>query len=117
MTTAIDYANATTNLLKVAIWPAITLFVLFRFGPLVSSVLERSSEFSVKVGGAEVRFSGTEAGPLLASVLAELDQATRDFGPSEKTLFQTVVQSGTGHRRPDQPGGVRFIFPAGRGDA
>jgi hypothetical protein len=88
-----DYANIAADLVKSVVWPAVVLYGLRVLKPDISAILAKAKEFSVKVAGFEVKFSGSEAGSLLADVLSEVDKATRDFGEDEWHLFEAIAKN------------------------
>jgi hypothetical protein len=87
------YANIASELVKSIVWPIVAIYALRIFREDIAGFVAKAKEFSVKVAGVEVKFSGSEAGTLLADVLSEVDKATRDFGDAEWRLFDAIATS------------------------
>lgn len=93
MPSAYDYAHITLELVKAIAWPAVVIYAILVFRADISGFVAKAKEFSVKVAGVEVQFSGSEAGDLLAGVLSEVDKAALDFDEPDWRLFNAIASS------------------------
>ena len=73
-------------LLKVLLWPAVTIFLVILFREPLKNLLNRATNLTVKIsGGGEVTISGEKARDIAESVLKEVDELIEDMTPKESS--------------------------------
>jgi hypothetical protein len=90
----IQYLQLLIDLLKAVAWPATVFLLVWGFRGSLRQAISRSRETVIKMAGAEIRLTASEAVDAVSDIFSEVDAILRDhLTTQEKHLFSKIVRA------------------------